>query len=709
MGPRTTNLRVKIVCLLLSLAALWAFAAFVTVREGLNLLWIRTLDQEVGRPTDALVAALQAERRDSAVMLAGPDAARREALARARERTDAAVARFRASVGAASARRAATDLAEQRVAEFTEHLDRLGLLREAVDSARLDRVRAVDAYTDAIGVAYQIFGAISFFDDRDIDTHLANLLIMSRGRELLAQEDALMSGVLASGAFTDAEALRLIEIVGAQRFMRSLGLSGLDDDVAVHGPVMAGPEMAELRLVEDLVVAYARGGAAPAVEAGRWRIAVDGAAGVLAKLDIDLAEATIARATGPAVWILVRLVLAAGLGLIALIASVVVSVTTARALVGQLRRLRDAATDLATERLPRVVRRLSAGEEIDIAAEAPPLRFGNDEIGQVGWAFTLAQQTAVRVAVEQAQLRRSVRDVFVSLARRSQTLVHRQLRILDAMESRSGDAAELEDLFRVDQLATRMRRNAENLIVLSGAAPGRGWRHAVPVMDVLRSAVSEVEDFPRISLGQVDAAQLAGMVVSDVVHLLAELMENALNFSPPKSGVRVNGRRTADGYLVEVEDDGLGMTEAELAEANEQLTNPPEFKLTSTVRLGLYVVGRLAQRHQIGVRLRRCATGGTAAAVRIPASLISSAQILPDPADRDDWEPERVSVAVGVPAESLTPSGLPVRQRQPSAVRAESTDLERARSLMQSYQSGTQRARTEAVQWKEGDENTGDN
>jgi signal transduction histidine kinase len=299
--------------------------------------------------------------------------------------------------------------------------------------------------------------------------------------------------------------------------------------------------------------------------------------------------------------------------------------------------------------------------------------------------------------------------VFVSLARRSQTLVHRQLRILDAMESRSADAGELEDLFRLDQLATRMRRNAENLIVLSGAAPGRGWRHAVPVMDVLRSGVSEVEDFPRIGLGQVDAAQLAGMVVSDVVHLLAELMENALNFSPPQSGVRVNGRRIADGYLVEIEDDGLGMTDAELADANEQLTHPPEFRLTSTVRLGLYVVGRLAQRHQIEVRLRRCTAGGTAAAVRIPASLISSAQILIDPADRDDWQPQRVAVTAGVAVQTRTPSGLPVRQRQPLPEQAEGSEFEKARRLMQSYQSGTQRARTEAVQWKEGDENKGDN
>ncbi len=186
------------------------------------------------------------------------------------------------------------------------------------------------------------------------------------------------------------------------------------------------------------------------------------------------------------------------------------SITTARALVAQLQRLRDAAHQLADERLPAVVERLQRGEKVDVAVEAPPLDFGSDEIGQVGQAFNAVQETAVRTAVEQAELRRNVRDVFLNLARRTQALVHRQVTLLDEMERRQEDADELEDLFRVDHLATRMRRNAENLIVLSGATPGRGWRRNVPMVDVARAAVQEVEDYTRVKVMPFGSVALAG-------------------------------------------------------------------------------------------------------------------------------------------------------------------------------------------------------
>src|SRR5205814_8686853 len=161
----------------------------------------------------------------------------------------------------------------------------------------------------------------------------------------------------------------------------------------------------------------------------------------------------------------------------------------------------------------------------DGAVGAPPLAAGSDEIGQVGRAFNAVQQTAVQVAVEQAELRRGVRDVFLSLARRTQALVHRQLGVLDAMERREVGPDELADLFRVDHLATRMRRNAENLIVLAGAVPGRGWRRPVPVVDVLRGAIAEVEEYTRVTILPVESAALAGRAVGDVIHLLAELIE----------------------------------------------------------------------------------------------------------------------------------------------------------------------------------------
>lgn len=625
MSSRTSNLRAKIAFLLASLAALWAFAAFVTMREGLNLFWISTLDQEVGRPTDSLVAALQAERRISAVVLAAGDSAQRNELVTARAATDAAAARFRESVRGTTAGWAATPVAERNIAELGRMLDGLGPVRADVDQRTGERSTAVAYYTQTIGVGYRIFATIASFDDQAINDQLSHLLIMSRGRELLSQEDALMSGVLAAGRFSTTDAADFAELVGAQRNIRATGLEGLPDDTAIYQPVLEGPALTRLTQIEDLIVARARPNEAPPVSAAEWRAAFDPALTALAQLDIDLAEATIARAKGPTILVIVRLVLAAGLGLIAVIASVVLSITTARAIVTQLRLLRDAADELATARLPRVVQRLRAGEEVDVIAEAPPLAFGNDEIGQVGQAFNAVQETAIRATVEQAELRRSVRDLFLSLARRSQTLVHRQLTMLDAMERRATDAAELDELFRVDHLATRMRRNAENLIVLAGAVPGRGWRRTIPVVDVIRAAVAEVEEYPRVNVLSSEAAGLAGHAVGDVVHLLAELMENALAFSPRHTLVNVGGSAVGAGYVIEVEDHGLGMTAADLEQANAQLHEPAEFLLTGTPRLGLYVVGRLAERHHIKVRLQPSAGGGTTAIVLLPSSLVSDA------------------------------------------------------------------------------------
>ncbi|GAB4059739.1 nitrate- and nitrite sensing domain-containing protein [Catellatospora paridis] len=595
------------------------------MREGLNLFWISTLDQEVGRPTDSLVAALQAERRISAVVLAAGDSAHRDELATARATTDAAAARFRESVRGTTAGWAATPIAETNIAELGRMLDGLGPVRADVDQRTGERAAAVAYYTQTIGVGYRIFATIASFDDQAINDQLSHLLIMSRGRELLSQEDALMSGVLAAGRFSATDAAEFAQLVGAQRNIRATGLEGLPDDKAVYQPVLEGPALTRLTQTEDLVVARARPNEAPPVSAADWRAAFDPALAALAQLDIDLAEATIARAKGPTILVIVRLILAAGLGLIAVIASIVLSITTARAIVTQLRLLRDAADDLATARLPGVVRRLRAGEEVDVVAEAPPLAFGNDEIGQVGQAFNAVQETAIRATVEQAELRRSVRDLFLSLARRSQTLVHRQLTMLDAMERRATDAAELDELFRVDHLATRMRRNAENLIVLAGAVPGRGWRRTIPVVDVIRAAVAEVEEYPRVNVLPSEAAGLAGHAVGDVVHLLAELMENALAFSPRHTLVNVGGSAVGAGYVIEVEDHGLGMTAADLEQANAQLHEPAEFLLTGTPRLGLYVVGRLAERHHIKVRLQPSAGGGTTAIVLLPSSLVSDA------------------------------------------------------------------------------------
>src|SRR5690606_4160773 len=265
----------------------------------------------------------------------------------------------------------------------------------------------------------------------------------------------------------------------------------------------------------------------PPLTAASWRATADPALAALVNLELAATDRVQERVAGAQFWVIVRLVLAGGLGLAAVLAAVVFSVTTSRALTRQVRKLRDAADDLARDKLARVMARWSGGGPVDVAAEAPAPRFGDDQLGQVGQAFNLVQETAGRAAVSQAELRRGVRDVLLSLARRTQNLVHRQLTALDGMERREADPDKVAALDRIDHLATRMRRNAENLIVRSGARPGRTWRRPVSIIDVIRGAIAEVEHYTRVVLLPVDPAALDGRAVGDLIHLLAELIENA--------------------------------------------------------------------------------------------------------------------------------------------------------------------------------------
>ena len=269
-----------------------------------------------------------------------------------------------------------------------------------------------------------------------------------------------------------------------------------------------------------------------------------------------------------------------------------------------------------------MVGRLRRGENVDVNAEAPPLRVGRDEIGRVGQAFDLVRQTAIRAAVEEARLRQGLNDVFRSLARRSQSLLHRQLTLLDQMERRASDPEALDDLFRLDHLTTRMRRHAEGLVILAGAPPGRGWSSPVRMVDVMRGAIAEVEDYARVSVATRSQAALTGSAVADVIHLLAELIENATTLSPPYTSVRVSGDTVANGFAIEVEDRGLGIGPTRLAELNDRLANPPEFNPSDSEQLGLFVVSQLAKRHGIRVTLKASPYGGTAAIVLIPRHLV---------------------------------------------------------------------------------------
>jgi signal transduction histidine kinase len=316
-------------------------------------------------------------------------------------------------------------------------------------------------------------------------------------------------------------------------------------------------------------------------------------------------------------------VLAGGLGLVAVVASILLTLWFGRRLTGELTTLHDSAQQMAAERLPRVVQRLRDGQEVDVGAESPLPPPGRiTEIARVADAFESVQRTAVQAAVAQANLRKGVNQVFLNLSLRNQSLLHRQLGMLDAMERATDEPAALADLFRLDHLTTRMRRHAENLIILSGATPGRGWRDPVPVVDVLRAAIGEVEDYIRVDVASDGRDAVVGSAVNDVIHLVAELIENATTFSPPSTRVEIRADAVANGFAVEIEDRGLGLTPAELAEVNARLASPPEFDLAHSDQLGLFVVGQLAARQGIKVSLRDSPFGGTTAIVLLPPGLV---------------------------------------------------------------------------------------
>ena len=271
------------------------------------------------------------------------------------------------------------------------------------------------------------------------------------------------------------------------------------------------------------------------------------------------------------------------------------------------------------------MRRLHAGKAVDIDAVAPrgERGTGRDEVGQVGEALVAVHRAALEAAADRAAALSGISGVYVSLARRSQLLLHRQLALLDTMERRTEDPAELEDLFRLDHLTTRMRRHAESLIILSGAAPGRGWRDPVPLLDVVRAAVAEVEDFPRVEVHSVAETRLVGGAVADLTHLLAELVENAVMFSPPHTKVQVRAERVGSGIAVEVQDRGLGMGKEALDEANRRIQDADEIDLLDTEQLGLFVVNRLAHRQHVRVTLQPSGYGGVTAVVLLPEALLS--------------------------------------------------------------------------------------
>lgn len=679
---RPTRVRAKIAAMLVSLSALWVFSAWVTVADGVNLLWATTIDGLIAQPSEPLLWGLQRERRLTIATLEASSTADRQVQAQ-RAANDGFRTAFEESARSDTLRWAADDTLELRTGEVLRQLATLPKLRQSVDAGQLNREKAQEAYDSLIDGFYRMYDAVAALDDEKIARDGRTLAAMSRARELMARQDTLVTGILASGRFTSEEQTSIIKAASVYDYAVKQASTALPttDHEAFQAWTASRP-VNQLRAFERELTNPESVGGQPTVGLQEWRSAADGALDGLNTVIQVGGDRLVERATPVAIGVLSRLLLAGGLGLLAVVASIVLAVTTSRALLAQLRRLRDAAHELAQRRLPDVVDRVGHGENVDLASEAPPLDFGSaDEIGQVAQAFNRVQQTALATAVQQAELRRTHRSVLTNLARRTQSQITRTLSLLDAMQRRTTAPEELDDLFALDQLAVRTRRNAENLLVLSGASPARTWRRTVPFVDLVRGALAEVEDFTRVSVAPLGDTHLVGKAVGDVIHLLAELIENAVSFSPPATKVLVSGEFVANGYVLEIEDRGLGIPPEELAEANRLIADPPEFKITgSTAQLGWYVVSQLAARHNIKVTLKSSPYGGTTVVVLVPRELVR---------DESDFIEDVVPPAPPRPAPAF---GIPAARRGPDTVSRRGTDTAARRGTEPAARRGTEPA-----------------
>jgi signal transduction histidine kinase len=347
--------------------------------------------------------------------------------------------------------------------------------------------------------------------------------------------------------------------------------------------------------------------------------------GQLGSVQRSLVNAIIARTTSLHNAAVLSALLVAAAVLLILGLALLFTVVVIRSMVRPLQRLRVGALEIAGVRLPETVRRMSESEGAAAPMEVEPIDVdSSDEIGEVARAFDQVHREALRLASNEAALRGNVNAMFVNLSRRSQSLVERQIRLIDDLEQGEQDAERLANLFQMDHLATRMRRNSENLLVLAGHEVSRRWTQAVPLVDVLRAAVSEIEQYERVTLNVQPGISVRGQAVNDVVHLIAELAENASSFSAADTPVKVSGHLlNSGGVLLDISDQGVGMGAEEMAHANWRLDNPPVVDVAVSRRMGLFVVARLAARHGIRVRLRPATGGGLTALVWLPDEVIS--------------------------------------------------------------------------------------
>jgi len=609
----------------LCLIGLYGFAASITLGSALTQAHTKTLRNDLLTPVSNFQAELAQERHLALLSLAAPSSTQfASALGMQENNTRKAMDALVAAVEAPAVSDNATAGEHQAIKNLLSVAATLPALRGNVAAGAISPTTALGEYDAIINALYTVLDeSISAQTNVPIVSQALNVITLSRGLQAMLAESDLLAADLTQRKFPDGDKVVFAELATLRQQLTSTATAELQPDYRALIDQNVTPAMAAAVTAAETRVMNTtwRRGPPPAA-----LVASAAAFGPYARaMFTSLTEAGTklqSATTHQANVVFVELLLAAGLGLLGTIASIALSLVIGRGLVRQLRDLRESALTLAHDRLPSVIGKLRAGEQIDPSEYEPGEAAGGNEIEQVQHAFNIVQQTAVKTAIDEARLRRGISDVFRNLAGRSQSLLHRQLTLLDGMERRATEPDELEDLFRIDHLTTRMRRHAEGLIILSGETPARGWRQPVPLVDVLRAAVAEVEDYTRIRVLCRTNAAVSGHAVADVIHLVAELAENATVFSPPNTPVRIQGDIVGRGFAVEIEDRGLGISQARMDEINANLANPPQFDLSGSDRLGLFIAGQLAMRHDIKITLRPSVYGGTTAIVLIPTGLV---------------------------------------------------------------------------------------
>ncbi|MFD9982974.1 nitrate- and nitrite sensing domain-containing protein [Streptomyces massasporeus] len=668
---RLGSIRLSLVLLALvpsvTLAAMWGVTTIQMFSEGLRLRDQTDLSRSTGAMGTDATLALQRERSLSAAWLATPKGSR-VALDTQRAETDKAVAKL---VGQADAIEKAPSRISDRLYSVLGSVGSLEYYRDQVDNPTdITAQQALDQYSSIIDDQIHAFQELSQVDDGDLTSQAGPLIGLEHAAELVSREDAQLTLAWPAGHLDDKAWTQFTELVNTRRWLvQDQVVPQLTGDAKAQTErILASREWQTLQSVEDQVLA-ARNASASADRIAlpdaqkRWSAAMDTLSqqytGLIERQTAGLLE----RSADKADALLLKAALLSTGGLLALLLCVGMSWRITRSLSRRLRGLRRAAVSLAQERLPDVVARLDRGETVDPESATPELDYGHDELGQVARAFNTAQRTAVHTAVELADTRRGFQKIILGIARQSQNLVNLQLSKLDALEREHTDPDILKGLYELDSTASQLRRYEENLVIVSGERPGRSWTEPVALMDILRSAVGEVAEYQRVEVLTEEEVYVAPPAVADVIHLLAELIDNATAYSPAPSPVTVRAGMVAKGLAVEVEDRGLGMSEEDYTSFNEQLAVPPQFDvvaLADDLRLGMFVIAQLAHRHGIAVTLRSSPYGGTTAIVLIPHEIV--VRETADGGAKDGDTPEGGLVAVdGRGAKDAGPGGSPQR------------------------------------------------